>query len=188
MPIKNVLSQTVDLRRLLSITENTLDNTVTFSLRTNSAPADMEWLLLTTSPGVSSMLGHAYEMTTVALKLSSFNHPSIFGVPLHTTLDSRYHADLQQGVAYMHVLCDMLENSTVNNKYLNLLTQVRLVSDAADFNEGITTAGIGGEERVIRKGVYTKVNIQLLDNLGHRIKFAYGSHPVTLTLRITRQR
>ena len=85
----------------------------------------------------------------------------------------------------MHVLCDMLENSAVNNKYLNLLTQVRLVSDAADFNEGVTSAGIGGEERVICKGVYSKINIQLLDSLGNRIKFAYGSHPVTLTLKIT---
>ena len=36
--------------------------------------------------------------------------------------------DLQQGMSYICVTCDMLVNSHVNNHYLNLLTEVLLLS------------------------------------------------------------
>ena len=129
MSIKNQLVKDLNLSEVVEVRYNELDQKVHFVMPGNDTPPrDMDWVIIRMSPGVSITLGFHYDITSLGLRTEKFAAEEICHIPLHSKIILPYGTDLQQGVSYMYMTCDMLENSYVNDRHLNLLTEVHLLS------------------------------------------------------------
>lgn len=188
MSIRNRLS-TISLKKLLSIVSNKASSKVCLELAkfpNNRDPRQMDWVILAMAPTISIMMGFEKISKVVGLRKEGFtDFTEIYGVPLHEEVLSPFVSDMQEGVSYMNVLCDLVEPSMVNQGHLNILTQVRMVSGPREFKKSSSESN-AEEERVLRSGTFDRLTIECQDPDGKPIRFADRSPPLSLCLKIKR--